>query len=117
LKSELMIRAATADDANALTTIAVESNRYWGYPEHWIKRWESDFTVSPEFIRENHVYVVEDEGEVRGFYALRVAGEKAKLEQLCVRARDFGSGVGKALFLDAMERAAALEQATAARMD
>jgi len=103
-----MIRAASVDEASVLTEIALEAKRYWGYPEHWIKHWEADLTISPEFIRDNEVYVAEDEGEVRGFYALCVSGEKAELEHMWVRPGSIGTGVGKELFLDAMERAAAL---------
>ena len=103
-----MIRPAAIDDANVLTQIALEAKRYWGYPEHWIKHWQADLTISPEFIGENHVYVAEADGEIRGFYALCVSGEKAELEHMWVTPASIGTGVGKELFLDAMERAAAL---------
>ncbi|HJT65729.1 MAG TPA: GNAT family N-acetyltransferase [Pyrinomonadaceae bacterium] len=104
-----MIRLASTDEADLLTGIALEAKRYWGYPEHWIKHWEADLTISPEFIRDNHVYVAEAEGEVRGFYALCVSGERAELEHMWVTPASIGTGVGKELFLDAMERAAALD--------
>lgn len=104
-----MIRAATAEEAQTLTQIALDAKRYWGYPEHWIKHWEADLTVSPEFIRDNHVYVFEREGEIAGFYALCVNGNKAELEHLWVTPALIGSGIGKELFLDAMEKAATLE--------
>ena len=104
-----MIRPASTNEADLLTRIALDAKRYWGYPEHWIKHWEADLTISPEFIRDHHVYVAEDEGEVRGFYALCVSGEKAELEHMWVTPAWIGTGVGKELFLDAMERAAALD--------
>ena len=67
-----------------------------------------DLTISPEFIRDNHVYVHEEDGEIRGFYALCVAGDKAELEYMWVTPEVIGTGIGKELFLDAMERAAKL---------
>ena len=103
------IRSASPDDANTLTQIALDAKRHWGYPEHWIQHWQADLTVTPEFIRDNHVYVFEREGEIRGFYALCVNGDKAELEHLWVTPALIGSGIGKELFLDAMERAATLE--------
>lgn len=103
-----MIRRALPEEASTLTTIALEAKRYWGYPEHWIKHWESDLTISADFIRDHHVYVAEEDGEIRGFYALSVSGEKAELEHLWVTPASIGTGIGKELFLDAMERAAAL---------
>ena len=104
-----MIRRASADEAAVLTTIAHDAKRYWGYPEHWIKHWEADLTVSADFIRDNQVYVAEEGGEIRGFYALSIAGDKAELEHMWVGPAFIGTGVGKELFLDAMNRAAALE--------
>jgi len=103
-----MIRPATPNEAAELTRIALDAKRYWGYPEHWIKHWESDLTISADFIRDNHVYVAEDAGEIQGFYALCIAGNKAELEHLWVTPSRIGTGVGKELFLEAMERAAAL---------
>src|SRR5215475_11641793 len=103
-----MIRPASPEDAAALTTIALDAKRHWGYPEHWIKHWESDLTITSDFIRENHVYVAEENGEIQGFYALCVAGDKADLEHMWVTPARIGTGIGKELFLDAMERAAKL---------
>jgi N-acetylglutamate synthase-like GNAT family acetyltransferase len=103
-----MIRRATTEEASTLTTIAFEAKRYWGYPEHWIRHWESDLTISAEFIRDHHVYVAEVDGEIRGFYALSVSGDKAELEHMWVTPASIGTGIGKELFLDAMEKAAAL---------
>jgi GNAT superfamily N-acetyltransferase len=103
-----MIRPASVDEASVLTEIAHDAKRHWGYPEHWIKHWESDLTISPDFIRDNYVYVAEEDGEIQGFYALSVAGSKAELEHMWVKPDRIGTGLGKDLFLDAMERAAAL---------
>jgi hypothetical protein len=89
-----MIRPASADEASVLTTIAHEAKRHWGYPEHWIKHWESDLTISSDFIRDNHVYVVEEDGEIQGFYALSVADDKAELEHMWVTPDRIGTGVG-----------------------
>ena len=105
-----MIRPATPNEAAELTRIALDAKRYWGYPDHWIKHWESDLTISADFIRDNHVYVAEDDGAIQGFYALCITGgNKAELEHLWVTPSRIGSGVGKELFLDAMERAATLK--------
>jgi len=103
------IRRALPDEAETLTRIALDAKRYWGYPEHWIKHWESDLTVSSDFIRDNQVYVAEREGEIRGFYALCVSDNKAELEHMWVTPSAIGTGVGKELFLDAMDRATTLE--------
>ena len=104
-----MIRPAATDEASALTSMALEAKRYWGYPEHWIKHWESDLTITSNFIHDNHVYVAEENGQIQGFYALIVTGDKAELDHMWVKPTLIGTGIGKELFLDAMERAAALK--------
>jgi GNAT superfamily N-acetyltransferase len=103
-----MIRPANAEEASLLTDIALDSKRYWGYPEHWLKLWEPELTLTSDFIDKNHVFVFESGGEIRGFYALCVNDSQAELEHMWVRPADIGAGVGKELFLDAMERAAKL---------
>jgi len=103
-----MIRKASRENSETLTEIALDAKRHWGYPEHWIKHWESDLTISSDFIDAHQVYVSEDDGEIRGFYALCQNGDKAELEHMWVRPAYIGTGIGKELFLDAMERAATL---------
>ena len=100
-----MIRKASKDNSQTLTEIALDAKRHWGYPESWIKHWESDLTISPDFISQHHVYVAETDGEIRGFYALCLTENKAELEHMWVRPAYIGTGIGKELFLDAMERA------------
>lgn len=101
-----MIRRATVDDTATLTNIAHDAKRYWGYPEHWIKHWQDELTISNDFVSENEVYLLACEDEVRGFYALVVRNDKAELEHLWVAPQHIGAGVGKELFIHAMQRAA-----------
>lgn len=103
-----MIRSALPDEANTLTQIALDAKRHWGYPEHWIQHWEADLTITPDFIDQNQVFVIEDDGEIKGFYALCVEGSRAELEHMWVTPTCIGTGIGKELFLDAMDRATAL---------
>jgi N-acetylglutamate synthase-like GNAT family acetyltransferase len=100
------IRKATTEDAASLTKIAHDAKRHWGYPEHWLKHWQDDLTISPDFIAGTDVYVAESEGNVLGFYALIIRKDKAELDHLWVSPAHIGTGVGKQLFLHAMQRAA-----------
>ena len=103
-----MIKKASRENSETLTQIALDAKRHWGYPEHWIKHWESDLTITADFISNNHVYVAEHDGEIRGFYALCLVDDKAELEHMWVQPSYIGTGIGKELFLDAMERAATM---------
>ena len=100
-----MIRRATTDDTATLTNIAHDAKRYWGYPDHWIEHWRDELTISNDFVNANDVYVFVNDEEVRGFYALVVRNDKAELEHLWVTPKHIGTGVGKELFLHAMQRA------------
>ena len=103
------IRQATSSEAETLTRIAHDAKKHWGYPEHWMQRWNADLTITPEFISANHVYVAEDGDRVSGFYALTIKDRKAELEHMWVAPELIGTGVGKELFLAAMEKAAELK--------
>ena len=59
----LRIRRAAPEDAASLTQIAHEAKRHWGYPEHWIKHWQDDLTISPDFIVANQVFVAEQDDQ------------------------------------------------------
>jgi len=126
----LRIREASTEEAAALTQIAQDAKRYWGYPENWIEHWQEDLTITPEFIATNQVYVAEtDSGlepglapamaversvllnEIVGFYAIGMHGEKAELEHMWVKPERIGSGAGKELLMHAMETAAFLNAA------
>ena len=104
----MLIRRSVPEEAELLTRIALEAKQYWGYPEHWIKHWTADLTISPDFVRDNHVFVAEHDNQVCGFYALRIDGPNAELEHMWVVPAYIGTGVGKELFLDAMDRSTAM---------
>jgi N-acetylglutamate synthase-like GNAT family acetyltransferase len=102
----LRIRRATTEDAATLTRIAHDAKRHWGYPEHWIEHWQDDLTISPDFVAANQVYVAESENELLGFYALIIRKDKAELDHMWVAPAHIGTGVGKELFIHAMQSAA-----------
>jgi GNAT superfamily N-acetyltransferase len=89
-----------------LTQIAHDAKRYWGYPEHWIKHWQNDLTISSDFVEANPVFVAETDNQILGFYALIIREDKAELDHLWVSPEHIGAGVGKELFLHAMQTAA-----------
>ena len=98
----MRIRKALAEDATALKRVVDEARRSLGYPKDWIDTVQSDFSISPEFIATNEIYLAEESAESLGFYVL--FGNK--LEELWIAPAHFGTGVGKELFLHAKEKAA-----------
>ncbi|MBA3515284.1 MAG: GNAT family N-acetyltransferase [Pyrinomonadaceae bacterium] len=102
----MSIRRALPEESVTLTQISHDAKRHWGYPEHWIQHWQADLSVSSDFISNNQVYVAENDGVLIGFYALVVRDNKAELEHLWVAPDHIGTGVGKELFIHAMQIAA-----------
>lgn len=98
----MKIRKARVEDASALARITNEAQRHLGCPEEWIKHSQSDFSISSDLISDDSVYVAEDSDELSGFYAL--AADRASLAQLQVAPSHLGTGVGKELFLHAMDK-------------
>src|SRR5262245_21874578 len=102
----MIIRTAKPDDAETLTEISHAAKRYWGYPELWIKHWSPDITITPAYITANDVYVAcTNNDEILGFYALIAGPDSTELDHLWIRPAHIGKGVGKELFLHAMEHA------------
>jgi len=124
------IRKAAPAEAAVLTQIAQDAKRHWGYPESWIEHWKENLTITAEFIAENEVYVTEvgsrvesgpvplaEDGpaaianEIAGFYAIVTCGQEAELEHMWVKPEHIGTGVGRDLFMHALETAAFLNAA------
>lgn len=104
--SILRIRPAAREEAGRLSEIAHDAKRHWGYPENWIKHWQDELTISGDFVVANTVFLAEEGDEILGFYALIIRQEKAELDHLWVAPEHIGSGVGKELFIHAMQSAA-----------
>ncbi len=102
----MRIRKALTIEAGALTEIADQAKKHWGYPDHWIQHWQDDLTILPQYVTNNPVFVAEDKGDLLGFYALVLKAKKAELDHLWVAPAHIGTGVGKELFLHAMQNAA-----------
>jgi N-acetylglutamate synthase-like GNAT family acetyltransferase len=99
------IRRAKPDEAAALTELAQAAKRYWRYPETWIEQWKADLTITPEFLNDNDVFVAIVDGEIAGCCALVMRNLLAEIEHMWIKPERMGSGVGRALFDHAKQRA------------
>jgi GNAT superfamily N-acetyltransferase len=103
--TESTIRRARAADAAVLTAIAHAAKRHWGYPEHWIRAWAEELTVTRAYVAAHPVYLAEWETEIAAFYALRDLESRWLVEHFWVRPVSMGLGIGRLLFLHAVETA------------
>ncbi len=101
----ISIQRASPEQASRLTRIALAAKAHWGYPERWMELWRPQLTFHPEYIRENECWVALVDEAVVAFYTLEKRNDIAWLENLWVFPDHIGTGVGKALFLHAVEQA------------
>lgn len=101
----ISIRPVNPSEAGALTQIALSAKRHWGYPEHWIELWRPQLTFDAAYFRINESWAAEVDGGPVAFYTLLDKDGLAWLENLWVMPEYIGKGIGKALFLHALELA------------
>ena len=102
---QIEIRSANPEEAEILTEIAHAAKRNWNYPESWIQQWQTDLTITREFITTNEVFAATVNGEIVGCCALVVTDSLAEIEHMWIRPEQMGTGVGRALFEHARARA------------
>jgi N-acetylglutamate synthase-like GNAT family acetyltransferase len=94
------IRQARMDECPALTELAMRSKAHWGYDAAFMANVRADIEVIPEkFMPGFHVYILETENEMIGFYSLRPEdAETVVLEDLFIEPKHIGRGYGKQLW-------------------
>src|SRR5215208_6035489 len=99
----ISIQRANPQLANQLTQIAIRAKAHWRYPERWLEIWKPQLTFSPQYFEENVSWMATTDELPIGFYTLQERKGKAWLENLFVLPEYIGKGIGRALFLHAVE--------------
>ena len=94
------IRQARPEECGVLTEVAMRSKAHWGYDAEFMSNVRADLEVIPEkFMPGFHVYILENDEGIIGFYSLRPAdGGAVILEDLFIEPKYIGSGYGKRLW-------------------
>lgn len=92
------IRAATPDDAETLSGIALRAKAHWGYSPELLELWSDDLRVSPESCDGESVWLLESDGAIAGFGEVLIREGFAILDDLWTDPPFMGKGIGKALF-------------------
>ncbi len=100
---ELLILPAKPGQADQLSEITFAAKRHWGYPERWMQLWVPQLMVSMEYILANETWVALNVEPV-AWYSLTETDGELWLDNLWVMPKYIGHGIGKRLFLHAMER-------------
>ena len=99
------IRPARAEEADALSALALRAKAYWGYDAAFIAAYRDDLAVTAEAITTGTIRVATRDDEPCGFYELYISGETATLDDLWMDPGMIGKGVGRALWQHAVAAA------------
>jgi N-acetylglutamate synthase-like GNAT family acetyltransferase len=102
------IRRAQPADAAVLTSLALASKAAWGYDESFMAACRAELTITPQSVLRQPTHVIERQGQVLGFYQLRIDGAVAEVTQLFIAPGMLRRGLGRRLWahLDQTARAA-----------
>ena len=98
----ISLRRALPEEAAILSQIAFAAKSYWGYPERWLEQWKPQLTFNSKYFEENESWVAELNGISVAFYTLLEKNGNAWVEDLWVSPELIGKGIGKSLFLHAL---------------
>lgn len=99
------IRRALPADAETLSRIAIAAKRHWQYPERWMDLWLPQLTFAPEYFEIHESWVVEQERLPVAFSTLEERDDAFWVENMWVMPEYMGMGMGRKLFLHAVELA------------
>lgn len=105
----MRLRPARQSEAQALSELCFRSKAHWGYDADFMAQSRKALTISRAKIRDNPVVIAVDAaGDLLGVYALAVDGDIVDLDLLFVDPKAIGTGIGRALFDDAVNEARTL---------
>ena len=105
---DLVIRPASIDEAPTLHDLTQRSVMYWGYPPEFLD-WEPEsIAVTPEFLQGSTTAVMHIGDEVVGYSSLVQKDTGLYLDKLFVDPGWIGTGLGKRLWLHAVDQARAV---------
>ncbi|MBZ4224233.1 GNAT family N-acetyltransferase [Bacillus wiedmannii] len=98
----MKIRNALLSEANELSELALHSKATWNYSEAFILACKEDLTITDEYIKNNFVYVLENDNTKIGFFSF-LRNDNA-LDFLYIHPRYKGKGYGKILWEYVLEK-------------
>ena len=99
------IRGGHPGDADALTRIAVAAKSHWGYSPEWMRLWQGELTIAPDYLQAHRIFVAVDGERPIGMCALERRADHTALENVWIDPGEQRRGVGRALVLRALEEA------------
>lgn len=102
------MRPARAEEAGALSRLALRSKAHWGYDVTFLEACRPALTFAPHELAARRAMVAEELGQVVGFYTLEGMPPVADLGNLWVDPTHMRRGVGRRLWEHAVASARAV---------
>jgi predicted N-acetyltransferase YhbS len=102
----IWVRLAAPDDAPALSALALQAKRHWGYPPEWIDLWKEELMITPEYLARHTAFVAAEDGAPIGMCALEQRAAGGAIEHVWIAPNRHSLGVGRALVMRALREAA-----------
>ena len=99
------IRPALKQEAQLLSDLALRSKGHWGYDAAFLEACRPELTLSPDYIIDSPVFVLEEADRIVGFYGLREQGDELDLTYLFVEPSAINRGYGRLLWEHLVETA------------
>jgi GNAT superfamily N-acetyltransferase len=105
----VLVRVGRAQEAAALSALALRSKAYWGYDEAFMAACRAELTVDAEMmVRRPTLVAVAADGGIVGYAALDGVPPRGELAALFVDPPAIGQGVGRLLYEHAVALARTL---------
>ncbi|SDH64122.1 GNAT family N-acetyltransferase [Desulfosporosinus hippei] len=82
---KIAIRPAEESESDVLTMISFAAKRYWNYPEAYLDIWKTELTITADYIKDNYVYVAEDNGQIIGYISVLEVQEDFMVSKVLLR--------------------------------
>lgn len=107
MRTDIVVRDARADEAAAISALAVRSKSHWGYDEEFLAACRAELTFSPEDCASGTVRLAVRGSRILGFHRCVGGPPQGELSALFIDLDAIGQGVGAVLIGDALDGAAA----------
>jgi N-acetylglutamate synthase-like GNAT family acetyltransferase len=94
----LRLRAARAEELDALSALCLRSKAVWGYEKDFINACRAELTLTPADLTTSRAQVAERDGKRLGVAHISATNGVAHLEKLFVEPDLLRAGVGRCLF-------------------